>query len=52
MTFTIVARCRRTGEAGIAMATVSLAVGGLCPWFTGNGDVICSQAYASSVTAR
>jgi len=31
----------------MAMATVSLAVGGLCPWFTANGDVISSQAYAS-----
>ncbi len=47
MTFTIAARCSRTGEAGLAMATVSLAVGGLCPWFTSNGDVISSQAYAS-----
>jgi len=47
MTFTIAARCKRTGEAGLAMATVSLAVGGLCPWFTSNGDVISSQAYAS-----
>ena len=47
MTFTIAARCTRTGEAGLAIATVSLAVGGLCPWFTSNGDVISSQAYAS-----
>lgn len=47
MTFTIAARCERTGQAGLAMATVSLAVGGLCPWFTRNGDVISSQAYAS-----
>ncbi|MSP02041.1 MAG: DUF1028 domain-containing protein [Acetobacteraceae bacterium] len=47
MTFTIAARCERTGQAGLAMATVSLAVGGLCPWFTSNGDVISSQAYAS-----
>lgn len=47
MTFTIAARCTRTGEAGLAIATASLAVGGLCPWFTSNGDVISSQAYAS-----
>ncbi len=47
MTFTIAARCKRTGETGLAMATVSLAIGGLCPWFTSNGNVISSQAYAS-----
>lgn len=47
MTFTIAARCERTGQAGLAIATVSLAVGGLCPWFTSGGDVISSQAYAS-----
>jgi len=47
MTFTIAARCMRSGEAGMAMATVSLAVGGLCPWFTSGGDIISSQAFAS-----
>lgn len=47
MTFTIAARCERTGQAGLAMTTVSLAVGRLCPWFTSGGDVISSQAYAS-----
>jgi uncharacterized Ntn-hydrolase superfamily protein len=31
----------------LAMATVLLAVGGLCLWFTSNGNVISSQAYAS-----
>lgn len=47
MTFTIAARCKRTGETGLAMATVLLAVGGLCLWFTSNGNIISSQAYAS-----
>ena len=47
MTFTIAGRCPRTGEAGLASATVSLAVGGLCPWFTSHGDIVASQAYAS-----
>jgi len=47
MTFTIAARCQRSGQAGLASATVSLAIGGLCPWFTSHGDVISSQAYAS-----
>ena len=47
MTFTIAGRCRRTGQAGLASTTVSLAVGGLCPWYTSSGDIIGSQAYAS-----
>lgn len=47
MTFTIAARCPRSGQAGIASATVSLAIGGLCPWFTSHGDVLSSQAFAS-----
>lgn len=47
MTFTIAARCPRTGQAGIASATVSLAVGGLCPWFTSHGDILSSQAFVS-----
>jgi uncharacterized Ntn-hydrolase superfamily protein len=45
MTFTILARDPKSGQAGIASATVSLAVGGLCPWFTSRGDVLSSQAY-------
>jgi uncharacterized Ntn-hydrolase superfamily protein len=47
MTFTVAARCARTGQAGIASATVSLAIDGLCPWFTSRGDVLSSQAFAS-----
>jgi uncharacterized Ntn-hydrolase superfamily protein len=47
MTFTIMGRCTRTGQVGVASATVSLGVGGLAFWFTSRGDVIASQAYAS-----
>lgn len=47
MTFTVVARCRESGEAGIALATVSIAAGGLCPFFTQRGDIAVCQAYAS-----
>ena len=47
MTFTIAARCPKSGQAGIASATVSLAIGGLCPWFTSRGDVLSSQAFVS-----
>lgn len=46
MTFTIIARCPRSGEAGIAITTVSLAVGGLVPFYTPAGDIIATQAYA------
>ncbi len=47
MTFSIMGRCARTGQVGVASATVSLGVGGLAFWFTSRGDVIASQAYAS-----
>ncbi|WP_341912089.1 DUF1028 domain-containing protein [Ferrovibrio terrae] len=47
MTFTVVARCRESGQAGLALATVSIAAGGLCPFFTQRGDIAVCQAYAS-----
>lgn len=50
MTFTIVARCRDSGQAGVALATVSIAAGGLCPFYTSAGDIIVSQAYANRDT--
>ncbi len=46
MTYTIMGRCDETGQVGMALATVSLAVGGLCPFYTQRGDLISSQAYA------
>jgi uncharacterized Ntn-hydrolase superfamily protein len=46
MTYTIMGRCDQTGQVGMALATVSLAVGGLCPFYTQQGDLISSQAYA------
>lgn len=46
MTFTVMARCRDSGQAGVALATVSIAAGGLCPFFTQRGDIAISQAYA------
>lgn len=50
MTFTIVARCPQSGEAGVALATVSIAAGGLCPFYTSEGDIVVSQAYANRDT--
>lgn len=52
MTFTIVARCRESGQAGLALATVSIAAGGLCPFFTQRGDIVVSQAYAHRATGH
>lgn len=47
MTFTVVARCDRTGQTGIGLTTVSIAAGGLCPFYTRGGDIVVSQAYAA-----
>lgn len=46
MTFTILAHDPAADQVGIGIATVSLAVGGLCPFMTLSGDLITSQAYA------
>ena len=46
MTYSIIGQCPRTGATGVASTTASLAVGGLCPFFTLDGDIIVSQAYA------
>lgn len=46
MTYSILARDSKTGEIGLASTTVSLAVGGLLPFFSRNGSIAISQAYA------
>jgi uncharacterized Ntn-hydrolase superfamily protein len=46
MTFTMIGRCGKTGRTGIALATVSLGVGGLCIFVTKKDDIVSSQAYA------
>ncbi len=46
MTFTILGHDPVADQTGIGIATVSLAVGGLCPFMTLSGDLITSQAYA------
>jgi len=46
MTFTVLASCKHTGQVGIGIATASIAVGGLCPFYTDAGDIITSQAFA------
>ncbi len=46
MTFTVLASCKETSQVGIGIATASIAVGGLCPFYTDAGDIITSQAFA------
>lgn len=46
MTFTVLGFCADTGQVGIGIATASIAVGGLCPFVTAQGDVVSSQAFA------
>lgn len=44
-TFSITARCHRTGEVGVAVATKFIAVGALCSFVKSNVGAIASQAY-------
>lgn len=44
-TFSITARCHRTGELGIAIATKFVSVGMLCSFVKNNVGAIASQAY-------
>jgi uncharacterized Ntn-hydrolase superfamily protein len=44
-TFSITARCDRTGELGIAVATKFISVGMLCSFVKNNVGAIASQAY-------
>jgi uncharacterized Ntn-hydrolase superfamily protein len=47
MTYTIIARCPRTGQLGIGIATYSLAVGGYCPFIKPGVAAVSSQASAN-----
>lgn len=44
-TFSITARCDRTGELGVAVSTKFIAVGALCVFVKNNVGAIASQAY-------
>jgi uncharacterized Ntn-hydrolase superfamily protein len=46
MTFTVLGHCPDTNQIGIGITTASIAVGGLCPFYTAAGDIISSQAFA------
>ena len=43
MTFSIVGRCRETGELGIAISSSSIAVGARCPWVRAGVGAVATQ---------
>jgi len=45
MTFAIAARCTETGRFGVAMGTLSMAVGSRCPHFAPTFGMVVSMAY-------
>ena len=47
MTYTVTARCARTGQLGIGIATYSLAVGGYCPAIRGGFGAVSTQAFVN-----
>jgi uncharacterized Ntn-hydrolase superfamily protein len=47
MTYTVIARCARTGQLGIGIATYSLAVGGYCPAIRGTLGAVSTQAFVN-----
>ena len=47
MTYTVIARCARTAQLGIGIATYSLAVGGYCPAIRGGLGIVSSQAFVN-----
>ncbi|MGH6753571.1 MAG: DUF1028 domain-containing protein, partial [Bradyrhizobium sp.] len=47
LTYTVIARCPRRGELGVAIATYSLAVGGLCPQIASSIGAMSSQAFVN-----
>jgi len=43
MTFSIAARCRKTGQFGVAVSSSSMAVGARCPWVLSGVGAVSSQ---------
>ena len=43
MTFSIAARCAKTGQLGIAISSSSIAVGARCPWLRAGVGAVSSQ---------
>jgi uncharacterized Ntn-hydrolase superfamily protein len=51
MTFSIVARCERTGELGVAVATAVPAVGSMCPYLLAGVGAVSTQAWVNPYLA-
>lgn len=43
MTFSVTARCARTGQLGVAITTSSIAVGSRCPWVRAGVGAVATQ---------
>ncbi|QIL71502.1 DUF1028 domain-containing protein [Diaphorobacter sp. HDW4B] len=43
MTFSIVGRCEKTGQLGVAISSSSIAVGARCPWVRAGVGVVSTQ---------
>lgn len=46
-TFSVVARCPRSGMLGVAVATAVPAVGALCPFARAGAGAVCSQSWTN-----
>jgi len=46
MTFSIVGRCEKTGQLGIAISSSSIAVGARCPWMRAGVGAVATQGGA------
>lgn len=51
MTFSIVARCERTGHLGVAVATAVPAVGSMCPYLTAGVGAASTQSWVNPYLA-
>ena len=47
MTYTLLARCPKTGALGVSIATYSLAVGSKCPAIASKVGAITTQAFVN-----
>lgn len=51
MTFSIVARCARTGELGVAVSTAVPAVGAMCPYLRAGIGAVSTQSWVNPYLA-
>ena len=50
-TFSIVARCERTGQLGVAVATAVPAVGSICPYAVAGLGAVSTQSWVNPYLA-